>query len=294
MIQPQDLFERAWSSVDNNNYGFIYGKDIPQLIKEINSMLLNPLTSKSDDDVINTFVESKQFYKIFIDDFKPIFESLVGKSFDLAIANAKIDLSCFQSVINTRPMIFGNIRRQSNELIDNSREESFKKDIELERLRKEVDEWKNKYGFLEREFSFYQNHHGQIQDSTKHEFIINELKRKIGEQEEFIKNFQLQLNKKPLPSLVHVDVYKTSLLSLTRFLITFIGLYMLWRLIPIKFGKYNNNTFTSNAYSNIPWWEKSHLLSKLLWFLKDNFDRSTIIDNDTLDENYDALFGIQN
>ncbi|EDO17739.1 hypothetical protein Kpol_1033p45, partial [Vanderwaltozyma polyspora DSM 70294] len=203
------------------------------------------LLSETGKGVISTFAKEKAFFKIYKDEFKEIFHGLIGKSFNESLkgtfksGNIQTDMCPEKGLEN--PEIMGKNKPSNsnafNSIQDNAKssvlesprklnrklkglenqislandELKFKdniiieKDREIIQLTRSLGEYKDKYEFLQREFSFYkdrgefnkkyqdmnninqaQNMDDIIMDHTKHEFIISELKRKLQDQLETI------------------------------------------------------------------------------------------------------------
>ncbi|AET37958.1 Mps2p Ecym_2209 [Eremothecium cymbalariae DBVPG len=186
----ESILNAAWDIIDSKHQGFIYAKDIPELIRRLNTFVTHNLTTKANDEVISSFAKEQPFLKLSKDEFKAKFQSLVGTGIQTAVEMANMS--------DTKPRLFGSIRRSSIKGEETSKEEHMRKNLELEKLRGEIEDWKSKYQFLEREFLFYQTHHENLVDSTQHEFIISEMKRTIEEQTRVIDTLKCQMQGKDI------------------------------------------------------------------------------------------------
>lgn len=93
------VLDLAWSHVDAKSQGFIYAKDFPELLREINEILNRgkspnervSLVSTTGEEIIRSFGKDKEFFKVYKDDFKELFDGLVGMSFKSAVENCVQD-----------------------------------------------------------------------------------------------------------------------------------------------------------------------------------------------------------
>lgn len=96
------IFEYAWGQIDKPISGdFIYGKDLPKLMENIENIfqkaqengsydLRLPLFSEINKDLFRTFSNTKTFFKIHKEEFDDIFFNLVNHSLKEVLDNAFI------------------------------------------------------------------------------------------------------------------------------------------------------------------------------------------------------------
>lgn len=352
------VLDVAWNEVDKKNQGFIYAKNFPALIKSIETILSHgeedssqlSLLSNTGVDVIDTFAKEKEFFKIYKDEFKEIFQGLVGKSFKDAIEGTMISKKKILASVEYNENEEGSpeksrqdspgrlshrLRILETKLKTTNEELRFKdgiiaeKDRELISLTRSVGEYKDKYEFLQRQFSFYKGHGEAINDgdnnkgeqdaklednerysSTRHEFIISELKRKLQEQTVLITTLrdQIQIGGVELGStngksskrggftvgiLKNFDIFSTTNLLLLFFLMTFTVLSFIFFFIR-NWLQTNNAEFQSQK--DLSWWENISLLSRIGWFFMDwtepIIESENQIRNDEALAAYDRIFGL--
>ncbi|QLQ81176.1 hypothetical protein HG537_0E05310 [Torulaspora globosa] len=319
------ILDVAWGNIDKKTQGFIYAKNLPELIREI-ELVLNRgeaakglrLLSNTGQNVIDTFAREKEFFKIYKDEFKEIFQGLVGKTFKDAVEgtfpSGKIPATILQEDLG--PSDDGKTPRRNefrlksleNRLAALSEELQFKDDIiaekdrELIKLTRNLSEYKDKYEFLQRQFSFYKDRgerpgHLSVQDddckgdqmtSTRHEFIISEMRRKLEEQLLTINALREQMQQSrggytwysvPSRSGKH-DYLPFSLLAA----IAVILLSLICYLINSYRVADQNSDYTESF-----WWENSGLLSRFGWYWQD-WKENTV--QQTSDQAYDRIFGL--
>ncbi|AAS53288.2 AFL084Wp [Eremothecium gossypii ATCC 10895] len=297
MTEAEGILNNVWDAVDSKQQGFIYAKDMPDLVGRFGQFLAQSLTSRANDEAIAAFASEKPFYKLDKEQFKSTFQTLVGTSLQTAVELAGHG--------EPRPRLFGAIRRASATGDEQAREELERKSAELSRVRDELDEWKSKYQFLEREFLFYQTHHENSVDSTQHEFIISEMKRTIEEQTRMIGQLRRQVQggtqvlaragKRASPVDVFMYVSRQGLLLLMRmpkaaFLLLLLG-YFVWYTVMGGAVQGPDPSVALPEPPKQPWWEQNNIISALYWYLTDTFEPSQRI-NDTVNDNYNSLFGL--
>ncbi|QLL33615.1 hypothetical protein HG536_0E05260 [Torulaspora globosa] len=319
------ILDVAWGNTDKKNQGFIYAKNLPELIREI-ELVLNRgeptkgsrLLSNTGQNVIDTFAREKEFFKIYKDEFKEIFQGLVGKTFKDAVEgtfpSGKIPPSILQEELgpsdNSKTPRRKEFRLKSleNRLAALSEELQFKDDIiaekdrELIKLTRNLSEYKDKYDFLQRQFSFYKDRgerpgHLNVHDddsktdqmtSTRHEFIISEMKRKLEEQLLTINTLREQMQQSrggytwynvPSRSGKH-DYLPFSLLAALAVILLSLVCYLV--------NSYRAADQSSD-YTESFWWENSGLLSKFGWYWQDWKENAV---QQTSDQAYDRIFGL--
>ncbi|CCE92759.1 Mps2p TDEL_0E05160 [Torulaspora delbrueckii] len=314
------VLDVAWGKVDKKSQGFIYAKNFPQLIQAI-ELLLNKgepaqlrLLSNTGKNVIDTFAKEKEFFKIYKDEFKEIFQGLVGKTFKDAVEgtfpSGKIPKNVLQESKEDQGIIDSpqkkdlRLKNLQNRIAALTEELQFKDDIiaekdrELIKLTRGLSEYKDKYDFLQRQFSFYKDHGESPTNeepganepvSTRHEFIISEMKRKLQEQLLTINALREQMQQaqgtyqwytKPLKSN---KIESAPLILIVLFTITLFSLLF-----------YITKCFVTDdqadRYYETSWWEKSGLLSRLGWRWQDWKDSTIDLPNS---QAYDKVFGIK-
>ena len=331
------VLDLAWNQVDKKNQDFIYAKDFPALIMSIEEILSRgqqtPLAflSNTGKSVIDTFAREKEFFKIYRDEFKEIFHGLVGKTFKDTIEGTNVSRSVLDEqgqepdVSTTPTRQQRSSPRKVNRLLKNleTRVASMKdelkfkdeilaeKDRELIQLTRKLSDYKDKYEFVQRQFSFYKDHgesprrnsseseqlNLEQNASTKHEFIISELKRKLQEQTLAISNLKEQLQRgegagvlytnyskryNPLPNDGPMVLVLATLVFLT--IILLIG-SMIW----VTGGKDD-----SNSFSQYSWWENNSLLSRIGWFFRDWSDTGVdYVNFEPSSDAYERIMGIR-
>ncbi|SCU98011.1 LADA_0H09978g1_1 [Lachancea dasiensis] len=184
------------------------------------------------------------------------------------------------------------------------------KDRESLDLARELDDLKDKYQFLEREFQFYKDHgEGQkpasAKEATKHEFIILELRRKIEEQSDMIAAMRQQVESKyfsiPAMNSGTVESGILSFVPISRILRSFIGVVLLvivvrlfWAVLFGAAAVFNSDEAQAlNSKIDFEWWEQSSLLSKMHWYFTDRFESGWgPASDEVLDANYNKVFGV--
>lgn len=286
------FLDRAWSLLDGEKRGYIYANDIPNLIGFISNELPSKLTTSSNDKVIESWISSDPMKRVTKEEFKQVFSMLVGTSFDAAIEMAK-ESEVFTP--NRRGSgLFGSYRRSSNDSLPDTAEQ-------LQSLKRELQEWKDKYGFLEREFQFFlaqEKKNAKVIDNTKHEFIIGELNRKLAEQDEAIRDLKQQLDyglvAKPIKKWINAKFLITAFLhllpkALFLFVIVVLGCYV----IPlISLRKRPVAVPASPFLRQESWWERSSMLSRIQWYFKDRMENNIERNTSELMQNYNSVFGI--
>ncbi|CEP62446.1 Mps2p LALA0_S05e05842g [Lachancea lanzarotensis] len=184
------------------------------------------------------------------------------------------------------------------------------KDRELLSMTKKVGEYRDKYQFLEREFQFYKDH-GELQkpeatkEATKHEFIISELRRKITDQSDMINAMRSQVeSKNPLVShpkpagvessiidLVPVQkILKCAMAIIGIFIVANVLLYFVAALKSV-FG--SSSAQGINPQIQLNWWERSSMLSKIVWYFSEYFEQDwSIAADENINSSYNKIFGV--
>ncbi|AQZ16538.1 MPS2 (YGL075C) and CSM4 (YPL200W) [Zygosaccharomyces parabailii] len=289
-----------------------------------------PLLSNTGKSVIDTFAKEKEFFKIYRDEFKEIFHGLVGKTFKDAIemANVPEQVSAGSVLQDTQPSKPQEavksskssprkanclLRNLENRLSTMKEELKFKdeilaeKDRELIQLTRKLGEYKDKYEFVQRQFNFYKDHgespkrsssessNMEQNASTKHEFIISELKRKLQEQTLAISTLREQLHRSEGAGAFYSKSAKdmnlndwskamTAFLLLTSLVILLCG-GLLWLM---------SGSDDSTSFAQPSWWEKNGVLSRIGWFIRDWSTNSVdYVDFEPSSDAYDRIMGIR-
>lgn len=320
------ILDVAWGNADRKNQGFIYAKNLPQLIRAI-ELVLNRgehakelrLLSNTGQSVVDTFAREKEFFKIYKDEFKEIFQGLVGKTFKDAVEgtfpSGKIPSNILQEDLKASETPESPRRKDlrlkslENRLAAMTEELQFKDDIiaekdrELINLTRSLSEYKDKYDFLQRQFSFYKDRgetpgdrdaqEGDLRTnqtvSTRHEFIISEMKRKLQEQLLTINTLREQMQQSrgtytwyntPKRIRKHDFLPLSLVLALTVVLLSLVC----YLIAALKAGDENGQ------YTDSFWWENSGLLSKFGWYWQDWKENAVETTNN---QAYDRVFGIR-
>lgn len=341
----------AWSEVDKKNQGFIYAKNFPVLIKSIETILSKgagketplPLLSNTGVDVIDTFAKEKEFFKIYKDEFKELFHGLIGKSFKDVVEgtqvskskiirllkdNGKEEESPMKGRLETPKRINHKLKNMETRILTINEELRFKDDIiaekdrELIKLTRSLGDYKDKYQFLQRQFSFYKDHGETVQgdednsrfiddepkNSTKHEFIISELKRKLQEQTVIISALRDQMQTQGMEM---GSIYKrnaTRKLDMDKMLEQFTTMNFIWvfvltaiSLLSILLCVRSWLSPTEGPFPNqieLSWWENNNFLSRLGWLFQEWTE--PLIETDFQNVHgessvaYDKIFGLRN
>ncbi|SCV01282.1 LAMI_0G10484g1_1 [Lachancea mirantina] len=203
-VEVPQVLERAWPLVDVKSQGFIYARDFPLLIGKLDEQVnaqrpahrRTELVSKTGRDILTKFATDQEFFKVYKEDFKDLFNGLVGTSFKAAVEKCageetlngasptksgiceaanrdagiaalkshQIDDDCSPPSSASAMSSFGRAQNHHDVVTALKRELQFQdeiireKDRELLRLTKRASEFQDKYEFLEREFSFYKGH----------------------------------------------------------------------------------------------------------------------------------------
>lgn len=313
------VLDVAWGNVDRKNQGFIYAKNFPQLIQAI-ELVLNKggsaqlrLLSNTGKNVIDTFAKKKEFFKIYKDEFKEIFQGLVGKTFKDAVEgtfpSGKIPGTVLEEPAKEAETIGSpskndlRLKNLQNRIAALTEELQFKDDIiaekdrELIKLTRGLSEYKDRYDFVQRQFSFYKDHGESPRAdepkanepiSTRHEFIISEMKRKLQEQLLTISALREQMQHsqstyqwytKPLKA------HKYELLPMILVVLFTITLFSLLFYINRSLGFEEQ----PDRYYATPWWEKVGLLSRLGWRWQEWKEDTIELPNSQV---YERVFGI--
>lgn len=280
-----DILDKAWDRIDIYKSGYICAKDVHNLILEISRCLPSKITTDLNDRAIESWINEDETKKVARSDFLAIFSRLVGTSLETAIFLSKQN----QDTPHSKPHLFENFRRFSQ---DGPSEN-------IEELKRTIEEWKDKYQFLERELQFIisQERNPEIIDTTKHEFIISELSRKIQHQEEAIKSLREQLNygtSKVAPMSITYKftekIKKLGLITLLMMCVFYLVYYFISSLFSHQDREEPSNylTYTPHEY----WWERNHMASRLGWYFKDRLENSIERNNSEILQNYNSVFGI--
>lgn len=319
------VLDVAWGNVDKKNQGFIYAKNFPQLIHAI-ELVLNRgepakelrLLSNTGKNVIDTFAREKEFFKIYKDEFKEIFQGLVGQTFKDAVEGtfpagkvpSNILQEEFEEVKGPESPRRRELRLKSleNRLAALTEELQFKDDViaekdrELINLTRSLSAYKDKYDFLQRQFSFYKdrgetpggrNNSGEGPEvaesaSTRHEFIISEMKRKLQEQLLTINTLREQMQQNRGAYIWHgkpASHPKVEILMLS--IITVVMVVLLTLLGRTVYSSIASSE--DGLYADSFRWDNSGILSKLGWFWQDWKEN---LAEETSSGAYDRIFGL--
>lgn len=331
------VLDLAWSEVDKKNQDFIYAKDFPALIMSIEEILNRgqhppfALLSNTGKSVIDTFSKEKESFKIYRDEFKEIFHGLVGKTFKDTIEGTNVSKSALGEHREEGDVSASPIRHQRssprkvNRLLKNletrvaSMKEELKfkdeilaeKDRELIQLTRKLSDYKDKYEFVQRQFNFYKDHgesprrnssgsdqfNVEHNTSTKHEFIISELKRKLQEQTLAISNLKEQLQCGEGAGVLYTNYSKKynplnndGPMVLTFATLVFLSIVILiGSMVWVMGGRDDSNSFSQSS-----WWENNSILSRIGWFFRDWSDTDVeYVNFEPSSDAYDRIMGIR-
>lgn len=288
------LLDRAWSVLESGSDGYVYAKDIPEIISFIDRELPSKLTTQSNDKVIESWVNNDPMKTLSKEQFLEAFSMLVGTSFDTAVQIA------MQSDILTPTRrgasLFGSYRRSSNDL------EQVLPAEQIKALKRELQEWKDKYTFLSHEFQFFlsqEKKNPEVIDNTKHEFIISELNRKLREQDEAIEDLKSQLDYGLVPELKDKTNWIKALQRkaynylLPKILICLLLLLLYYCLAAkILFTKSSSTDDVPSFIRQQSWWERNKILSRIQWYFKDRIENNVVRNSSEVIQNYNSVFGI--
>ena len=332
------ILDIAWGELDIKEQGFIYAKDFPDFVNIIENLIHRStntneqsLLSESGKNVIDIFAKEKEFFKIYRDEFKEIFYGLVGKTFKESLKNTfklgtiAIDVAKEKNIlpenfsplppvdkiydetdINQSPRnITRKVRNLENQISVTNDELKFKDDIIIEKdreiiqLTRKLSEYKDKYDYLQREFSFYKGHsespnnkttskivnenndgdNGISSDLTKNEFIISELKRKLQEQMIIMIALRDELqsditnNGKGFyyPSYYSLKNLSLRKLDNIRFIMTILGSFGILLFIIIALIFHSSKSEDDNMHGfmdpfKTSWWDWVPIFNGLGWF----------------------------
>lgn len=289
-----------------------------------------PLLSNTGKSVIDTFAKEKEFFKIYRDEFKEIFHGLVGKTFKDAIEvtgvpqqipNESLQKDAELAKSPDQEKTTRGSPRKANRLLRNLEarvstmkdELKFKdeilaeKDRELIQLTRKVGEYKDKYDFVQRQFNFYKDHgespkrsssessSAEQNGSTKHEFIISELKRKLQEQAMAISNLREQLHRgKGAGVFYSRSMAKASLADWSTVICMVVLAFLCLSLLGLIFIWLINGNDDASSFAQPSWWEKSGILSRIGWFIRDWSTNSIdYVDFEPSSDAYDRIMGIR-
>lgn len=237
------------------------------------------------------------------------------------------DESFIQDAVNTTPLkTQKSSPRKVNRLLKNletrvssmKEELRFKDDIlvekdrELIQLTRNLSDYKDKYEFVQRQFNFYKDHgesprrNSTESDqkqfdvehnmSTRHEFIISELKRKLQDQSLSISNLKEQLQCGEGAGVFYTNTSKklkafnidSAILFAVAPLVSF-AIILLISMIWLR-----GSGDDSNLISGLSWWENNSLLSRIGWFFRDWSDPGVnYVDFEPSTDAYDRIMGIR-
>lgn len=284
-MDSSTLLRKAWLILDSADRGYIYAKDVSGLLSYVSQELGSKLTTSSNDKVIESWSNNDPMKMISKTEFEEVFSMLVGTSFDTAVQMA----SQTERITPTKPKLFGSYRRPSQE----------EHQVDVEALKRNLNEWKEKYTFLEREFEFFLTHQKNppVVDNTKHEFIISELNRKLSEQTEAIEDLKSQLEY-GIPK-TKADISRNSILRRTykhvlpkAVIVTglFLVYFMIMRLFSVS--RPNKSFDSPIGVRQESWWERNRFFSRLQWYVKDTLETGFDKNNSEVIENYNSIFGL--
>ncbi|SMN19004.1 similar to Saccharomyces cerevisiae YGL075C (ohnolog of YPL200W CSM4) MPS2 Essential membrane protein localized at the nuclear envelope and spindle pole body (SPB) [Maudiozyma saulgeensis] len=223
MSTKDELFKNIWLELDGAKRGFIYGKDLPNLVTKILNASNDSIESIDKDkrELLETFAKEQPFtkiYKVVVDD---TLKKLIGVTYADLVSNN--DNNIDKSSIPKRKISID----KDNELEilkQQLREKDIlikSKDDKLDALQENVELFKKKYDHLVDEFKYYKKTIGKqkqlsqemntnSEDSisneenvenrnfdVRNEFFIEEFRRQINEQSRVINKLKDQIQNNP-------------------------------------------------------------------------------------------------
>lgn len=93
------LLDLVWPEVDEKAQGFIYAKDFPLVVSRMEEILNRgklerdraQLVSETGREILRKFGSDQEFFKVYKEDFRELFDGLVGTSFKSAVKSCAGD-----------------------------------------------------------------------------------------------------------------------------------------------------------------------------------------------------------
>ncbi|KAG0670456.1 monopolar spindle [Maudiozyma exigua] len=218
MTTKDQLFQGIWLEIDTTRRGFIYGKDLPLLVKKLTT---NGKVVIDGDNLklLDTFANEQAFtkiYKVVIDD---TLKKLIGlNSLDLIGDMNLKDKNKTKSNVLLETESKGNTRGNDDEIsilkqeIEQKNQIISNKDNELISLHENVNFYKEKYENLVDEFEYFKkiisanknssndpikNDDNDRKFDVRNQFFIEEFRRQINEQSKIINKLKEQIQSNP-------------------------------------------------------------------------------------------------
>ena len=216
MTARDQLFQEIWLEIDTTKRGFIYGKDLPLLVKKLvtNSKIV---VDEDNLKLLDAFANEQAFtkiYKVVIDD---TLKKLIGltsvdligkenKSYTNVIKNNKSWTKIPQD--KDEISILRQEIKEKDQIIIN-------KDNELVSLQENITLYKEKYDHLVDEFEYFKktinsntkiinepmnndcNNNNDKSFDVRNQFFIEEFRRQINEQSKIINKLKEQIQTNP-------------------------------------------------------------------------------------------------
>lgn len=219
MTPGDQLFQEIWLELDTTKRGFIYGKDLPLLVKKL---IVDSKIIIDEDNLklLDTFANEQAFtkiYKVVIDD---TLKKLIGlTSLDL-IGASKVKENKPPTKANEDNKSWTKKPQNDDEISTLRRKLKEKdqiiinKDNELINLQEDITLYKEKYDHLVNEFAYFKktmnssksNSNEIINDNdndnnknfdVRNQFFIEEFRRQINEQSKIINKLKEQIQTNP-------------------------------------------------------------------------------------------------
>ncbi|CCD26681.1 Mps2p NDAI_0I01120 [Naumovozyma dairenensis CBS 421] len=324
--KQEQMFNEIWNSCDIKNQGFIFADELTNLFEFNKDKFIRPL-STHESNLIQQFSSQDPTYKITKNDVNNVLKKLVNFTIFQMLkpttsvgppiengkepigkndANTKDKQNIIVSPSNTsnnnspkkkkNPNLIAEINNLTRQLgiKDNIISE---KQLLIDDLKENVETYKRKFQFLQKEFLFYKENVGKKYSSNysqyslsehdgikdpKQDFLLSEFKRQIQEQKSIIQRLQERIElKKPFNIPTNIDnsiisnnerkKHSGIISSLSNFLFPYllpILTFSLSVIFLVIFYLFNSKDNASIEWE-LSWWERSNWLSSLGWSLKD-------------------------
>ncbi|CCC69958.1 hypothetical protein NCAS_0D03770 [Naumovozyma castellii] len=345
--EEPEKWDHAWYQIDKERTNFIFAEDLPRLMKD---PIWNPLTAEQWAN-LEGFATDSPAFKIEKEKLNPIMLTAIGKSLDelLSVSHEENDDHATSKVemeprtktqsendnnnndkkIRTkdaRPNLISKLSELNKEL-HRKDEIIMQKQNVINGLIDNVNLYKEKFEFLQREFTFYKQHDTQKRKpqtnenvgvnekgdrnvNLKHEFILSEFRRQVREQNQLIAKLKERINSNPddanaylsSPTPNTVNEIKPAYISMWPPIIAvlLLLLFIIYSLISytnvsipsLLSSQEDDSDFARNQLS---WWERISWLSRMIWSMKDYLESSSSSGNfpiDREDDAYNRVFGL--
>ncbi|CAB4254284.1 similar to Saccharomyces cerevisiae YGL075C (ohnolog of YPL200W CSM4) MPS2 Essential membrane protein localized at the nuclear envelope and spindle pole body (SPB) [Maudiozyma barnettii] len=227
MSSKDELFQSIWLELDSTKKGFIYGKDLPDLVTKTLDASNGSIETIEKDKrlLLEKFAKEQSYtklYKVIVDD---TLKKLIGMTCSDLVSDRSINI--VKPSIPIRKVGTGEENKDKNELYalkQQLREKEViikSKDEKLDALQENVELYKKKYDHLVDEFKYYKKTIGKqrrlseemnvnsensisseenVENKNfdlRNEFFIEEFRRQINEQSKVINKLKDQIQTNP-------------------------------------------------------------------------------------------------